>query len=92
MLGWFFLAGLLGGIPWILLTDYRGWASLFTSTTGFVIEPFTGTSLFTDWLYWALTAGNYAGLLMLIGMISCGLVIVMNVTGFGKARVGDPFQ
>ena len=76
MLGWIFLAGGLGGLFYVLATNYAGLAALFGSATGFTIEPFTGTSLFTDWLTWALT--DIAGLFMLFGMALFIVVIAGN--------------
>lgn len=85
MLGWIFL-GLTGaGIGWLLLTDYAGIMSAIAGALGFSFEPLTGTSLFTDWLTWAI--GDIAGWLMLGGMGMCALVLIVNAS-----RSGDLIQ
>ncbi len=85
MLGWIFL-GLTGaGIGWLLVTDYASIMSTIAGIFGFSFEPISGTSLFTDWLTWAIS--DYAGWILLGGMGLCGFVLITNTL-----RSGDLIQ
>lgn len=79
MIGWIFLALCCGGLSYVLATNYQGWATLIGSATGLSIEPFSGTSLFTDWITWAMT--DTMGMMLVGGIAFFWLVILMNAAG-----------
>ena len=70
----------------MILTDYMAIGSTIAGVFGFVYEPLTGTTFFTDALTWAL--GDTFGLLMLAGSAFMALVVVFNASG----RRGDLFR
>lgn len=82
MLGLIFLAASAGILAYLAASSV--WFAGVAASVGFVYEPISGTSLFTDWFTWALT--DTYGLILLGGMAFASLVVLINVNSGDASR------